>query len=87
MAQKRTGEQQSASNAVFEEFFHDYYNRRHQIYWMNFIRGIFFGLGSLVGGTLVVAALLWLLSVFHYVPFLTDVVDSVQRSIQETQHK
>ena len=85
MSRKPIAAQQAANDTVFEEFFQDYYSRRRQIYWMNFIRGIFFGFGSLVGGTLVVAAALWLLSAFHQVPFLTDVVETVQHSIEEAK--
>ena len=81
------GEQQAANDAVFEEFFQDYYARRRQIYWMNFFRGVWFGLGALIGGTLVLAAVLWILSLAQQVPFLSGAVQAVQHSIEQVQHK
>ncbi len=74
--------EQGANNAVFEEFFQDYYKRRHQIYWLNFFRGVWFGLGAFIGGTLVIAVVLWLLSLFHQIPFLSGVVEAIERSIE-----
>lgn len=51
---------------------------------MNFTRGIFFGVGTVIGGTLVVALILWILSHFTNVPggigdFVRYVVDIVQQ--------
>ncbi|HSW81592.1 MAG TPA: DUF5665 domain-containing protein [Candidatus Saccharimonas sp.] len=71
-----------APRAVLEDLFDDFYNHRRQVYAMNFYRGIFFGLGSLIGGTIVVALLLWLLSALQYVPFLQGIVDAAQHSLQ-----
>jgi len=72
----------TASREVFEEFFNDYYKHRKQVYVMNFVRGIWFGLGSVIGGTLIITGILWLLSLFNQVPFLTGVVEAIQRSIE-----
>ena len=78
----RDAQVKSAPRAVLEDLFEDYYNHRYEVYKMNFVRGIVFGFGSVIGGTLVVALLLWLLSVLHYVPFLDGIVDAAQHSIQ-----
>ena len=43
-----------ARQAVIEDLFFDFHRSRVQIYWMNFWRGIFFGIGSVVGVTLFV---------------------------------
>lgn len=72
----------AAPQAVLEDLFEDYYKRRHQIYWMNLIRGIFFGFGGVLGGTIVVALLLWLLSVFQFVPFLDGITKAAEHSLQ-----
>lgn len=72
-----------APRAVLEDMFEDLYKNRHQLYWMNFIRGIFFGFGSVIGGTAVVALLVWLLSLFHFVPFVDGIVDTVQSSLRK----
>lgn len=74
-----------APRAMLEDLFEDYYKHRKQLYLMNLIRGVFFGFGSVVGGTLVVALLLWLLSALHYVPFLDGIVESAEQSLQNRQ--
>ena len=48
--------ERGARHDVIEELFYDLHRSRAQVYKMNFIRGIFFGLGSVLGGTIVVAA-------------------------------
>lgn len=71
-----------APQAFLEDLYDNYYSRRREIYMMNLIRGVFFGFGGVIGGTLVVALLLWLLSVLHYVPFLDGITDAAQQTLQ-----
>lgn len=73
-----------AMAATLEELFQDMYDRRWQVYKMNFVRGIAFGFGGVVGGTIVVAILLWTMSLFNHVPFIGDFVNSARTSIQES---
>lgn len=54
----------SAQNAFMEDLFNDYYKHRAKVYKMNFIRGLFFGFGSVLGGTVVISLIVSLLSVF-----------------------
>ena len=74
-----------AQKTLLEELFNDFYAERRKIYRVNFFRGIFFGLGSVLGGTLVVALLVGLLNFTgHLVPgiadFLNNIIDVMQRS-------
>ena len=51
---------------------------------MNFVRGIFFGVGSVLGGTVVIAMIIWVLSLLVDLPggigeFVRYVVDIVQK--------
>lgn len=73
----------SAPQATLESLFDEYYHKRRQIYWMNLVRGVFFGFGSVIGGTLVVALLLWLLSVLQFIPFLDGIIEAAQTSLQK----
>jgi hypothetical protein len=76
-----------APRAVLEDLFEDYYKHRRELYFMNLIRGVFFGFGSVIGGTLVVALLLWLLSALQYVPFLDGIVNAAQESLESRPTK
>lgn len=77
----------SAPRELLEDLFQDFYKNRYQLYWMNLLRGVFFGFGTIIGGTLVVALLLWLLSWFNEVPFIGDFVENVQKSIESARQK
>lgn len=79
------GEQIGARRALLEELFNDLYNDRRNIYVMNFVRGIFFGLGTFLGGTIVVALVVWLLSFFVNVPGIGDKVQEAQDSLQQSK--
>ena len=74
-----------ARRAVLEDLFYDFHKSRSQIYWMNFFRGVFFGVGTVIGGTIVVALVAWILSLFTDIPggfgdFVQYVVDLVRSS-------
>ena len=74
-----------ARRAVLEDLFYDFHKSRRQIYMMNFIRGIFFGVGSIIGGTLVVAIVLGLLGFLVDIPggvgdFIQYIVDTVKQN-------
>ena len=63
LREKRLNNQEiSAEEAVLEDLFHDLYRNRGSIYKMNFFRGIFFGLGTFIGGTIVIALIILVLS-------------------------
>jgi len=74
-----------ARRAVLEDLFYDFHTSRAQIYKMNFIRGIFLGFGTVIGGTLVVALIVWILTLLVDIPggigdFIQNIVDTVQTS-------
>lgn len=73
-----------ARQAVIEDLFFDFNRSRTQIYWINFIRGIFFGIGSVIGITLFIVISVWLLSktadVFPALAdFINQLIDTMQR--------
>lgn len=71
-----------ARRAVIEELFNDYYNDRRNIYRVNFFRGIFFGFGSVIGATVVVAFLVWALSFFINLPGIGQTIEKTQKSLE-----
>ena len=74
-----------ARRAVLEDLFYDFHSSRKQVYAMNFFRGVFFGVGTVVGGTIVVALVVWMLTWLTDIPggfgdFIQYVVDIVQNT-------
>lgn len=76
-----------AQRAMLEELFHDLYRNRIRIYKVNFARGIFFGAGSALGGTLVLALIVWILSLFVNLPVIGEVFENAQHSIERTTNE
>jgi hypothetical protein len=71
--------------SVLEELFYDFHRKRHEVYWMNFVRGLFFGVGSALGATVVIALLAWLLNLFTDLPggighFVQDILNAMNQS-------
>ena len=77
--QKLKRDQTVASQRVLmESVFNDMYKNRYQIYRLNFVRGLFFGLGSALGATLLLALLVWMLAQLGtLVPFLSDFIQQI----------
>lgn len=70
--------ERGAREGLIEDLFYDFNRNRAQVYKMNFIRGIFFGFGSVLGGTLLVALLIWILGAFVNVfPPLADFINGI----------
>jgi hypothetical protein len=76
-------QEKGASSALAEELFYDLYKDRKRIYKINFFRGIFFGVGSVLGGTIVIAIFVWLLSLFVNLPLIGDAFQDAQDTIEQ----
>lgn len=76
--------ERGARESVLEDLFYDFNRSRVQIYKMNFVRGIFFGFGSVLGGTVIVALLIWLLSMLAGVfPPIGDFFNGIIESLRQ----
>ncbi len=54
------------------------YGRKRKLLKLSFWQGVFFGLGSTIGGTLVLALLIWILArVVDWFPILGDLVNKI----------
>lgn len=74
--------ERGARRGLMEELFQDFNRNQAEVYKMNFIRGLFFGFGSVLGGTVLVAVVIWLLNaVGIFVPALSDLIESVIKDI------
>lgn len=55
---------------------------RKALYRANFFKGIMSGLGGVIGATLGVAVLLWVLSLFGQIPIVGHFIDVLKHTIQ-----
>ena len=84
-AKKLRSDQLSAEEAVLDDLFFDLYKGRGRVYRMNFVRGVFFGLGSVLGGTIFIAAGVAVLTwISHVAPgelsgFFQWIVDTISK--------
>ncbi len=79
----KSDSEDGSRRALIEQLFYDFNTSRARVYWTNFFRGIFFGVGSVIGGTLVVAIVVSILSLLTDVPgvfgdFIQYIVDIVR---------
>ena len=82
--QVKKDSENAARVAILQELFNDFNRNRHQVYLMNFVRGIFFGVGSVLGATVVIALFVALLNFFTDLPggiggFIQSIVDAMDR--------
>lgn len=49
-----------------------------------FLKGIATGFGVFLGGTLLIALLLWILSLFGNVPLLNEIADTARKTLDTT---
>ena len=70
-----------AVSAVFESGYLD----KKMAYKTSFIKGVFSGLGGVIGATIVLALLLWILTLFSRVPLIGGFIDKAQHSIQQSK--
>ncbi len=78
-------DRQDVARALEILFATDYISRR-KLYLENFIRGITFSIGTVVGATIGIALLLWILSLFKTVPLIGPLVRHAQQTIQNATH-
>lgn len=76
-----------AQRVVLEELFNDLYRNRVRIYKVNFVRGILFGAGSALGGTIVIALIVWILALFVNIPVIGELFENAQHSIERTTNE
>lgn len=75
--------ERGARQNLIEELFYDFNRNRVDIFRINFFRGIFFGFGSVLGGTVVVALLIWVLSLLAGIfPPLADFFNGLTQTVK-----
>ncbi len=66
-----------------QAFYDAGYVNRKQAFWFAFLKGIFSGAGSIVGVTIAIALVLWILSGLDQVPFVGHLSESIRQTLQQ----
>jgi hypothetical protein len=71
---------------ALEVLFSEGYIDRKKLYLENFIRGIVFSAGTIIGATVVIALVLWILSLFDQVPLVGPLFENTRETIEQSQN-
>lgn len=58
-----------------------------RVVWVNFVAGIFRGLGAVIGASIVIAVIFWLLSLFTQVPLVGKYAKDVEEIVSDYVHE
>ena len=82
----KANNERAARRAMLEDLFYDFNRSRVEVYKMNFVRGLMLGAGTVLGGTVLIAVLIWVLSMLgNVVPPLGDFFDGITHTIEDGQ--
>ena len=78
--------EKGSRQALLEELFNDFNRNRYEIYKINFFRGICFGFGSLLGGTMLIVLSVWVLNLTgQLVPSVAGFIDQILNVMQNSR--
>lgn len=63
----------------------DVYSDKKKLYKTAFVKGLFSGLGGVIGATVLVGLLLWTLSLFNEVPFVGRFSRNLKDTVEQTR--
>jgi len=69
--------------ALEEVYLIGYANPRRFL-WFGFLRGIVYGLGIFIGGTIVVALVIWVLTQFNDAPIVGPFIEKIVKIVQQS---
>ncbi len=58
---------------------------KKKLYWENFVRGVTMSMGTIVGATIGIALLLWILSFFKTTPLIGPLVRNATQTIERSK--
>ena len=84
MAETKMSDKKRVEFAKQVEYMYEAVNPNwRKLLTFSFLKGLATGFGVFLGGTIVVALLLWILGALGHVPFLNDFTDSAKDTLQK----
>lgn len=83
MAKKSFTQSESDQAAIaLQALFASKYVDKKKLYWENFVRGLTFSIGGIIGATVGIAIILWFLGLFSTVPLIGPAVSNIEQTIK-----
>lgn len=80
-----SGDEQKQAKKALEVLFASEYVNKRALYKENFIRGLMFGSGTIIGTAIILTAILWILSLLGHIPFIEPIVNNVEQTLQSAK--
>lgn len=71
---------------ALEILFASKYIDKKKLYFQNFLRGIAFSIGGIIGATLVITLLVWILSLFDSTPLVGPLIENTRQTIEQSDN-
>jgi hypothetical protein len=84
---KKTKKEYEELGKMVASIYESGYLDAKQSYKSSFLKGVFSGLGGVVGATIVVALLVWILTLFGHISFIGRYTDKVKNTVENRQSK
>lgn len=79
---EKTVEEYEQMGRELEALYWSVHPNRGTFYRAAFLKGVLSGVGGVIGATVIIALLIWLLSLFDSVPLIGGFVDSIKHTIE-----
>ncbi len=80
MPEKKNSKEHEQLGKMVAEIYESGYLDKHRMLKTSFLKGVVSGLGGVIGATVGVAILLWILSLFSVLPFADNLKEVIQNS-------
>lgn len=84
MSKHLSNKEYESLGRIMAQVYESGYLNAAQTYKMSFLKGMAGGLGGVIGATIFVALIVWLLSLFDSVPLVGPIVDNLRDTINQT---
>lgn len=70
---------------MIQNIYESGYADKNQTYKMSFLKGVLAGLGGVIGATLVLALMIWILSLLGDVPLIGRITENIVQTVEQAK--